>query len=97
MKVSLVRWRERRRAAGPPAILQSGRARELILSVALVLLSGCAASMTYAAAVTYLYETELPPDVSGGKPDYKTRIVSGRRRQYPRSSSANGSFLPVGP
>ena len=51
-----------------------------MLSIALVLLSGCAAIMTYTAAtMTYFYEDEFPSSVVDGK----TRVVSKEREPIP--------------
>jgi len=55
-----------------------------MLSIALVLLSGCAAIMTYAAStITYFYEDEFPPSRFGGKLDSDTRIVSKEKEPIP--------------
>ena len=63
---------------------ERARTRCLILSGALVLLSGCAAILTHTAAtVTYFYEDEFPPAKVGGELDYKTRVVSEEKAPIP--------------
>src|SRR5512133_3511693 len=72
------------------------RTRGLMLSGALVLLSGCAAMTTYAAAsMTYFYEDEFPPAKVGGKLDYDTRTVSGEKAPIPPVKFGQW-FIPSG-
>ena len=65
------------------------RRTALLLSIASVLIYGCAAPLFY------FYETELPPVMVGEKPDYETRIVPKERAPIPPVKFGNW-FMPSG-
>lgn len=67
LRADRLRWRRQ----------EEPRMRALMLPIALALLNGCAAH------VFYLYDTELPPLIVGGKPDYETRVVPKEKAPIP--------------